>query len=98
MAEPISPLSTKRHIGNPNWGKRSLQPLPPALPTQFELQVERLGLTRDEYVKSRELKNWCEQNRNRYYIPEWLLEAWKVEVRVGFDWMAEEQPTPSLPE
>ena len=25
-----------------------------------------------------ELKRWCEHNRNRVYVPEWLLEAWGI--------------------
>ncbi len=58
--------------GNPNWG----QPLPglPAVPTEFEMQVKRLGLTKPEYIASDELRRWCEHNRNRVYVPEWLLE------------------------
>jgi hypothetical protein len=63
--------------GNPNWG----QPIVvPALPTEFDVQVKHLRLTKAEYVDSVALKRWCEANRNRVYIPEWLLDAWNLEV------------------
>ncbi len=26
------------------------------------------------------LRNWCERNKNRCYIPEWLLEEWGIAV------------------
>jgi hypothetical protein len=67
-----------RRRGNPNWGR----PLPPApaLPTEFELQVRHLRLTPEMYASSRELRTWCRQNRNRVYIPEWLLEEWSLTV------------------
>jgi hypothetical protein len=32
------------------------------------------------YTSSAELRNWCERNRNRFYIPEWLLDAWDIRV------------------
>jgi hypothetical protein len=32
------------------------------------------------YTSSVELRTWCEQNRNRVYIPEWLLEEWGITV------------------
>jgi hypothetical protein len=67
-----------RRRGNPNWGK----PFRPGrvLATEFELQVRKLRLTRDTYTCSVELRIWCEQNRNRCYIPEWLLDAWNITV------------------
>jgi hypothetical protein len=64
--------------GNPEWGKL---PTPgPALPTEFDLQVRRLELSSAEYIQSAELRRWCERNRNRVYVPEWLLEAWGMHV------------------
>jgi hypothetical protein len=33
-----------------------------------------------EYVSSAELKRWCEHDRNRVSVPEWLLEAWGIQV------------------
>ncbi len=64
--------------GNPDWGK----PLPriPALPTEFDLEVKRLGLTKAHYAGSAQLRRWCERNRNRVYVPEWLLKEWRLEV------------------
>jgi hypothetical protein len=46
--------------------------------------VKRIGLTKREYIASAELKRWCERNRNRVYVPEWLLEAWGMEVDALF--------------
>lgn len=68
--------------GNPNWGK----PLPPipALLTEFDAEVERLGLRKSEYVASAELKRWCDRNRNRVYVPEWLLQEWRMQVEMNF--------------
>jgi hypothetical protein len=68
MAEPNSP----RKRGNPNWGR----PMPPAraLATAFEMRVSDLRLTVESYVLSIELRSWCEENRNRRYVPEWLLD------------------------
>ena len=72
--------------GNPNWG----QPLPPgpAVPTEFELRVKRLGLNKSEYVASDALKIWCERNRNRVYVPEWLLQEWGMSVEASFSGIA----------
>jgi hypothetical protein len=56
----------------------------PILATEFERQVRRLRLSPELYAFSRELKNWCEQNRNRVYVPEWLLEEWGITVDPSF--------------
>jgi hypothetical protein len=48
------------------------------------MQVKRLGLTKPEYFASDELRRWCEHNRNRVYVPEWLLEAWGMRVEPLF--------------
>lgn len=50
------------------------------LATQFEIQVRQLRLTPEFYVYSAELRQWCKQNRNHCYIPEWLLDAWHIAV------------------
>jgi hypothetical protein len=68
-----------RRRGNPNWGSGAMAPLP-SLPTAFELEARRLHLRPDDYVGSAELHAWCERNRNRCYIPEWLLDAWGIAV------------------
>ena len=72
--QPASP----RKRGNPNWGKPS-QPIP-ATATEFELQARQLGLTKQTYTASAELRTWCEHNKNRCYIPEWLLAEWEITV------------------
>jgi len=73
----ILPAMTRRR-GNPNWGRPALPA--PAVATAFEVQVQHLGLTKRMYAASAELRRWCERNRNRCYIPEWLLEEWGIEV------------------
>jgi len=37
------------------------------------------------YAASRALRLWCEKNRNRVYVPEWLLEEWGIDVDGIFD-------------
>jgi hypothetical protein len=51
-------------------------PLPQFLPKQ----VARLGLRKSEYATSVTLRRWCDQNRNRVYVPEWLLIEWVMNV------------------
>jgi hypothetical protein len=82
MATPVALSITPRKRGNPNWG-RPIAPLL-ALPTEFEMRVRQLQLTTETYTFSRELRAWCEQNRNRVYIPEWLLEEWGINVDLNF--------------
>jgi len=86
MTRPVALPGTKRSRGNPNWGK-PLQALP-VLQTEFELQVERLELTKAEYVSSASLRHWCERNRNRYYVSDWLLKAWGLTVESIFSGVA----------
>jgi hypothetical protein len=83
MAIPIALSALRRKRGNPNWGR----PMPPApvLATEFELRVKQLQLTPEIYASSRELRAWCEQNRNRCYVPEWLLKEWAIAVDLGFN-------------
>lgn len=56
--------------------------MPPAhaLATEFELQVRRLKLTPDTYASSPELRIWCDLNKDRIYVPEWLLQEWRMKV------------------
>jgi hypothetical protein len=68
--------------GNPNWGKPP-QPLPWLL-TEFEMEVERLRLSPADYIGSARLRRWCERNRNRVYVPEWLLQEWGMPVEETF--------------
>jgi hypothetical protein len=76
------PAALRRKRGNPNWGRPT--PPAPALPTEFELRARQLQLTPKVYASSRELRIWCEQNRNRCYVPEWLLKEWGITVDLGF--------------
>jgi hypothetical protein len=48
--------------------------------TEFEMQVRHLNLTAEQYVVSAHLRSWCEENRNRRYVPEWLLDEWGFRV------------------
>jgi len=52
------------------------------------VQVERLGLNKKQYVASAELRRWCGHNRNRCYVPEWLLEEWGMTVEWIFSGVA----------
>ena len=74
----------KRRRGNPNWGQ-PLKPIP-AILTEFEAEVARLGLQQPDYVFSDALKRWGKSNRNRVYVPEWLLDEWRMHVET--DWSA----------
>ncbi len=47
-------------------------------------RVRHLHLTPEMYTSSRELRAWCTQNRNRVYIPEWLLKEWGITVDPNF--------------
>jgi len=71
-----------RRRGNPNWGKP--EPFGPIVPTvtEFEQVVKRLRLTPQTYTSSPELRRWCKSNRNRCYIPEWLLQEWDLEIEL----------------
>ncbi len=78
MAGPdVLPVITRKR-GNPNWG-RPMRP-GPALATAFEIEVRQLHLMPETYTSSAVLRNWCERNRNRFYIPELLLDAWCIAV------------------
>lgn len=76
------PVAHSRKRGNSNWGR--LIPLAPAHATEFERRVRQLQLTPEMYVLSRELRDWCWQNRNRCYVPEWLLGEWRITVDPNF--------------
>ncbi len=51
---------------------------------KFELRVKHLHLSAEMYTSSRALHGWCERNRNRLYVPEWLLEEWGMIVNLNF--------------
>jgi hypothetical protein len=68
-----------RRRGNPNWTS-GLLPQIPRLPTEFEKQVQKLGLNEQTCATSEKLAQWCERNKNHCYIPEWLLKEWGMTV------------------
>ena len=82
MAIPVGLPGTTRQRGSPNWGRPI--PLAPALGTEFELRVRHLQLTPEMYTSSIEMRTWCEYNRNRCSVPEWLLEEWSITVDATF--------------
>jgi len=69
--------------GNPTWGTGRSAEIP-WLPTAFEEQVQRLGLNEQTCATSEELEQWCKCNKDRHYIPEWLLEHWRIPVDPNF--------------
>ena len=82
MAGPDVLPITARKRGNPNWGRPMFPG--PALATAFEIEVRQLHLMPETYTSSAVLRNWYERNRNRFYIPEWLLDAWGIAVDADF--------------
>jgi len=66
--------------GNPNWGKPA--PTVPAavVETEFEKQLRQMRLNERTCAGSNRLREWCERNKNRVYIPEALLKQWKMSV------------------
>jgi hypothetical protein len=56
----------------------------PDVPTAFEEQVRKLGLTEQSCAASEKLKQWCERNKDRCYIPESLLKRWGIPVDPNF--------------
>ncbi len=83
----IPSLAMLGRRGNPNWasGGRPLRPVRTG-PTEFEVQVRQLRLTKQTCAGSKELRTWCERNRNRCYIPEWLLNEWEISVDPNLGW------------
>jgi hypothetical protein len=80
MTMPVAlPVKTRKR-GNPNWGQPLAHAPAPALPSEFEVQVRQLKLTAKTYSSSAKLRTWCERNKNRCYVPEWLLKEWHIPV------------------
>jgi hypothetical protein len=65
---------------NLGWSSGQLAAVPPDIPPVFERRAHELGLTVPTYVESGELRRWCQDNRNKCYIPEWLLKTWGISV------------------
>jgi hypothetical protein len=66
--------------GNSGWSSGQSATVPPAIPSAFETRASELGLSAPTYVESDELRRWCQDNRNRCYVPEWLLKTWGISV------------------
>lgn len=67
---------------NPNWGKPFSQIHGPEQVCAFDKLTEKLELQPEQYEQSSALREWVNKNRNRRYVPEWLLLAWNLEVTV----------------
>jgi hypothetical protein len=74
-------IAMHRRRGNPHFGQPfSPSAFPNAGATEFDRELRRLGLTRETCVGSSELRRWCQHNKERCYIPEWLLKEWGIDV------------------
>jgi hypothetical protein len=60
-------------------------------PTEFEKMLEKLGLIEEECTESADVRAWCGAHKNTYYVPEWLLRHFKLEV--SHDKFGEDTPT-----
>jgi hypothetical protein len=75
----------EKRRGNPNWGKPARSgALTPSM-TEFEQAVRKFNLKPDEYVNSKHLREWAQQNRHFKYIPESLLKAWGLDVQITLE-------------
>lgn len=63
-----------------NWSSGISAPAPSAAASEFERVMFELGLTLETCVDSLELKEWCLRNKDRKFIPEWLLKHWQMPV------------------
>ena len=63
-----------------NWSSGIPAEVPPATQTEFEIVAGELNLVEQSYSGSQQLKKWCECNRNRRFVPEWLLKKWGIRV------------------
>ena len=45
-------------------------------PSAFEIKVKRMGLadSPEQWTGSAKLRTWVKANKNRRYVPEWLLQ------------------------
>jgi len=79
VTKPLAISQAARKRGNPNWGRPIFQHAP-YVATAFEEQAQKLGLTEQTCVSSEEMRQWCERNKDRRYIPEWQLKRWGIAV------------------
>jgi hypothetical protein len=77
-------VEVARRGANANWASGRPILLRSARSTEFEIYARKLGLTPETYLGSPQLRQWCEQNRHRCYVPEWLLVEWGLRVDPTF--------------
>ena len=65
--------------GNPNWGKPDPFVHPKSI-SAFEHVVRELNLQPDQFVASKELRNWVQRNMRTHFVPEHLLKAWNLHL------------------
>lgn len=80
MRTPMRKAELLMRLFDSGWSSGRAPAVPPVIPSAFETRAAELGLTPPTYVESPELRRWCEVNRNKCYIPEWLLKAWGISV------------------
>jgi hypothetical protein len=68
--------------GNPNWGKAQPYVLSNAA-SEFEALAKSLKLTPERYEASVELRQWSTRNKDHKYVPQDLLQAWKLSPKTG---------------
>src|ERR1700722_18587457 len=79
-ADALRRWQMTRNRGNPGWSSGRPAKVHASAPTEFEMQAQRLGLNEENYESSDHLRRWCEDNRHRFYVPEWLLKRWHMFV------------------
>ena len=84
VAKPFILPARARKRGNPNWGSGRPSQVQPRMPTAFEEQVQKLRLNEQTCATSEKLKQWCERNKDRCFVPEWLLKRWRMSVDPNF--------------
>jgi hypothetical protein len=81
MATRVALGTAKRKRGNPNWGV----PLRRCSVCLLSLKCGSSNCTSWQTpIRPRVNSAWCERNRNRVYIPEWLLGKWGITVDTTF--------------
>jgi hypothetical protein len=64
------------------WSQGQYPSVRPQQLTEFELTVERLGLTTfNEMRCSRQLEAWIRKHKDHYYVPEELLNYFQLDVK-----------------
>ena len=69
----------RKQRGNPGWtqGLQGEGSYPP-VPSEFEQLTKQLKLTPEQYASSPQLREWVEKNWRQKFVPEKLLQAWRL--------------------